>query len=106
MLSLLPYTGENSFSGKIPTQIGKMKRLQTLDLCKYCPFIILYTYMFPFLTMADNISTFELYNYTGRNLLTGAIPTELGNLENLKDLYLGKYRIVLSFGIIVFVLNC
>jgi hypothetical protein len=70
-------TDDNSVTGTIPSQIGLMKGLKTLNLSEYILFLLSLLY-FKILTMHHFISFLS----TGGNSINGTIPTELGLLSN------------------------
>jgi hypothetical protein len=111
---ILITTAGHLLSGTISTEIGKLKALNFMDLCKYdgclCSFHALYfiyklTY---FAILSPSIAlnsptthTIVIHRVilitTAGNSLSGTIPKEIGQLTALVTLRLGKYDGMLTF---------
>ena len=84
----------NQLDGSIPTEIGTLKSLEKLNLGEFitewgeCKNII-----------RNGIPNFPEYNlyWPEHNKLNSMIPTELGNLELLEVLIIGKFSLIVNF---------
>jgi len=84
----------NQLDGNIPTEIGTLNSLEKLNLgefiteCGECKNIML-----------NGIPNFPGYNlyWPEHNKLNSTIPTELGNLELLEVLIIGKFSLIVNF---------
>jgi len=71
----------------LPTEIGNMESLEVIDLGKQKIISLQYlTNHFFYLCI------FDLYDFIfiGENLLRGPLPTEMGELTNLKAIMIGE----------------
>lgn len=74
--------GRNDLTGSIPEEMGNMESLSKHSYCKrrcaflFCPFYLT-------LLLIKYIDTFGLEN----NKLSGTIPSELGNLQQMSKLF-------------------
>ena len=92
-------TEYNLLTGSIPTEVGLLTDLTTLDLSKH--FISIYLLCFEtksvinstLLTFSCGFISFYVSIVTDSNELTGSIPTEVGLLSDLSILKLGKHFI-------------
>ncbi len=84
-LRVLDLSNNNLLRGRIPTTLGNLAKLDTLDL-------ELGSFRGPIPTELGNLTELDHLNL-GRNDLTGTIPTQLGNLTNLKHLTLRGNRL-------------
>ena len=83
----------NQLGGSIPSEIGTLNSLEKLNLgefiteCGDCKNI-----------MRNGIPNFTEYNlyWPEQNNLNSKIPTELGNLELLEVLILGKFSLIVN----------
>ncbi len=74
--------GDNELSGPIPTELGNLANLQDLYLLRN-------ELSGPIPTELGNLANLDQLSLS-RNALSGPIPTELGNLANLQDLDLSR----------------
>ena len=79
-------TGNNNLNGSISTQIGNMANVQVIFLGKQL-MISIFKYFLSFLSFA-NVFLVDLE--IDNNQLDGSIPTEIGTLNSLEKLNLGK----------------
>jgi hypothetical protein len=84
--------GGNNLSGSLPTEIGFLTTISNLYLCEWAsmnnrvkidshPVRLSYTFLVLLVSC----------RMTAGNALTGPIPSEIGNLSALDDLFLGKW---------------
>ena len=84
----------NELTGSIPTEVGLLTELTSLELCKRLFSVLLVCFETKHLHSFSASNLFSLifsHNILiDRNELTGSIPTEVGSLSNLVQLDLGK----------------
>ena len=90
LTSSLILLDDNNMSGTIPSEIGEMSSLNYIIMSKrrQTSFICLF--------IRCLFSNFLLlWISTDENLLTGTIPSQLGELQNLIYLWISKYFVVM-----------
>ncbi len=80
------YLSRNQLTGEIPTELGNLSNLQTLNLS-----LNQLTGEIP--TELGNLSNLQTLNLS-LNQLTGEVPTELGGLSNLEVLHLSRNQLM------------
>ena len=91
----------NQLSGSIPSELGLLTNVFAISLCKYGRRVDLWleehglnlqssTSNFVFFSLLHDALMYLSSFVLGINNLDGTLPSELGNLSNLKQLYLGK----------------
>jgi len=78
----------NGIGGSLPTEIGNMESLEVIDLSKQIKFSLQYLMKYVFLIFGNSI--YMIFVFIGDNLLKGPLPTELGELTNLKAIIIGE----------------
>jgi len=85
---MLPLSGNNSLFGQLPSELGNLENLSTLDL-GVNSFEGSIPTEFGNLKALESL-VIEIIGLPGEGL-TGELPTELGNLENFKNIVLSKW---------------
>ena len=78
----------NEIVGSLPTEIGNMESLEIIDLGKQIKFSLQYLTNYVFFSFVNSLNL--IFVFIGENLLTGPLPTELGELTNLKAMIIGE----------------
>ena len=89
LFGLFRFVGRNQLPDPIPSELGMLKLLDELYLCKHCC-----TSSGELCVCCKNISKLSLVSivsFAGENFLSGQIPSEMGLLTQLTGLYLCKH---------------
>jgi hypothetical protein len=78
-------------SGPIPSELGLIDTLEIINFCTFCSNLIRFCQSTIFLRMTMLILFACLYTaFCG--MMSGPLPSELGNIADLEELLLGKWR--------------
>jgi hypothetical protein len=78
------FAADNGFDGSLPTEVGDLVHLYTLDMSKY-PYTVA-----TFLSEMEGLLTSQPTFLIGKNSLSGTIPVQLGKCEEMVQLDLCK----------------
>jgi hypothetical protein len=79
----------NRLTGLIPSELGSLTRLETLDLCKFAT--ISSSELDTIILLESFLQFISSTVFVDINQFTGPIPSELGSLTNLQYLALRKF---------------
>jgi hypothetical protein len=82
-------TDQSGLTGKLPSELGFLTSLTSLNLCKSFPTAHNEEFLAPSLMRNHGSVSYFVFLPPDDNLLTGSLPTELGALRELQYLNLG-----------------
>jgi len=82
------FLDKNRIGGLLPTEIGNMESLEVMDLGKQIKFSLQYLKKYVFSIFVNLI--YMIFVFIGENLITGPLPTEFGNLTNVRAIIIGE----------------
>lgn len=84
----------NLMTGRIPEELGNLKKLEKLDLGTYYTFFASTTEMLDSETLIPfSLNQTENYvKYLDGNTFNGSLPTEIGGLERIVKIEIGTYN--------------
>ena len=80
--------GDNSLIGSLPTELGQLGSLQTIDLGMMFSNLLYAIFRF---TFSYVLTCLFLHFSEGNNMLVGQIPSEFGTMASLQMIDVGEY---------------
>ena len=86
------FIANNLLGGQIPTEIGNIEKLEVISVGEEFCCSLFYNIVLSFLIHNHHIPHVSRFSFIASNLLGGDLTTEIGELEELEIINIGKIK--------------